>query len=143
MFPFNPAGASLMPNTQTLADGDEQPAHEGAQSANVIVNAARQGRMGIESLTSRIVMNTTAVALMCGGACWLVFEMNQSAKEDRSMFREELKALRVDAQERFVRTEAAHTKSMEKMGNTVERAVTSMEKATRVLEKTVDKQDNP
>jgi hypothetical protein len=32
---------------------------------------------------------------------------------------------------------------MEKMGTTIERAVTGMEKATRAIEKIVDKQDCP
>lgn len=40
---------------------------------------------------------------------------------------------------RFDRTESTHSKHMEKMGATIERAITSMESATRVLEKVADK----
>lgn len=94
--------------------------------------------MGITNWLMKNFANLSAVTVMCAGACWLVFEMNQSAKEDRTMFREELKNIRVDANERYLRTESTHTKSMEKMGTTIERAVTGMEKATRVLERAVE-----
>lgn len=115
------------------------------QNAGVMVNVApeRNGRMGIESVLGRTVMNMTAVAVMCALTVWLVYELNSSGKEDRTMFRDELKALRTDTNERYLRTEATYSKSMEKMGATIERAVVGMEKATKVLEKTVDRQDCP
>ena len=127
----------------TAIDTQRDSDHDTPQTANAIVNAARQGRMGIESVAGRTVMNMTAVAIMCGGACWLTYVMIQQGKDDREMFRDELKALRMDAQDRYNRTEATHTKSMEKMGTTIERAVTAMEKATRALERVVEKQDCP
>jgi len=98
------------------------------------VDEATTPAMGLSGWLAKNFANLSAVTVMCAGACWLVFEMNKSAKEDRTMFREELKAIRMDAQDRYVRTEATHTKSMEKMGTTIERAVTALEKATRVVE---------
>ena len=97
--------------------------------------------MGLTGWFTKNFMNLSAVTVLCGMACWFAYEQNQSGKEDRLMFREELKAIRVDANDRYLRTEATHEKNMGKMGATIERAVTGMEKATRALEKAVDKND--
>lgn len=95
--------------------------------------------MGVTGWLAKNFANLSAVTVLCGMACWFAYEQNKSSKEDRTMFRDELKAIRTDANDRFNRTEATHTKSMEKMGMTIERAVSGMEKATRALEKTAEK----
>lgn len=99
--------------------------------------------MGTRGFVANNILQLGSAGVVCFllvSAFWFI---TANQKEDRSMFREEmkanrdeLKALRQDADAR----EATHSKSMEKMGSTVERAVTSLEKATAALEKAAEKQ---
>lgn len=95
--------------------------------------------MGITGWVAKNFANLSAVTVICMVMVWQVYEQGKSSREDRIMFREELKVIRMDAEARYLRTEATHTKSMEKMGATIERTVTAMERATRALEKTAEK----
>lgn len=132
-------------------DGHETPSVNIPDVAAAVVSASNNdfGLGKLKVLGNATAMVVIAFAFLYGGKYFLdqqtalQSEAIRQANDNREMFRDELKALRLDASERFVRTEAAHTKSMEKMGATIERAVTSMEKAARILEKTVDKQENP
>lgn len=106
---------------------------------DVAAAVSQNGTMGIAGAFSRTVMNMSAMAILACGAVGLTWVFVSMAKDDREMFREELKAIRIDANDRYLRTEATHGKSMEKMGATIERAVGGMEKATRALEATASK----
>lgn len=103
--------------------------------------------MGTRGFVANNILQLGSAGVVCFllvSAFWFI---TNNQKEDRAMFREEmkanrdeLKALRQDADATFIRTEATHSKSMEKMGSTIERAVTSLEKATAALEKAAEKQ---
>jgi predicted metalloprotease len=64
----------------------------------------------------------------------------EQVKEERALHRETLAQMKVeaaqqrlDAEVKYNRTDTAHKEAMSKMGNTIERAVTSLEKATDAM----------
>lgn len=97
------------------------------------------GTMGIGSPIIRTIANTSAIVLIGALFTWQMREGMNQAREDRGMFREELRALRQSQEDRWQKTDATHSRQMEKMGSTIERAITSMEAATRTLEKATEK----
>lgn len=95
--------------------------------------------MGIKGVMWTNLTNVGAMVIIAGAFLYLGQDVVKQSKEDRIMFRDELKALRVSQEARWEKTEITHGRSMEKMWNTVERAVNSMEEAVKELRTTTAK----
>ncbi len=134
-----------MPDAAILVPG-EKPPEKPTPAVNVPDVAAamvQNGAMGIAGQLRQSMMNMSAMAILAGGAVWAVYTLNQNAKEERALFGTTLDKLNDGLEARYNRTEATHSKAMEKMGNTIERSVSAMERATRALEKTAAKIPDP
>lgn len=104
---------------------------DGASAAANVV-----GMMGIKGAVFQTIANTSAMALL-GVVMWVQFrDTAANSKQDREMFREELKALRSSQETRWEKTDISHAKAMEKMGTTIDRAVVALETAVREVQKT-------
>lgn len=101
------------------------------------IAASGGGTMGIRGLLWNNVGNIAAMAIIAGSFLYLGNEYVRQSKEDRSMFREELKEIRTSQEKRWEKTDGTHAKSFEKMGNTIDRAVTSLESTARSMEAAV------
>ncbi len=143
------AGSIITPDNPNPAPA---PVVVNAPDVTQAITDSSKGDMGLGSL--KVLGNATAMvvvafAFLYGGKYFLdqqtalQAEAIRQSDDNRKMFRDELKEMRTDAMDRFNRTEATHGKAMEKMGGTIERACTSMEKATRALEKTAAKIPEP
>ena len=110
---------------------------------NGVSDSVDKSSMGIKGLLWNNVGNMAAMAIIAGAFLYLGQDFMTQAKEDRVMFRDELKAIRKSQEDRWEKTDITHGRAMEKMGTTVERAVTSMENATKVLERTASKITGP
>lgn len=97
-------------------------------------NNLSNGSLGIKGLVWNNVGNMAAMAIIAGAFLYLGQVYVNQSKEDRTMFREELKAIRSSQDDRWEKTDITHGKAMERMGATVEKAVVNMERAVKVLE---------
>ena len=105
-----------------------------SDGADSLPTGPQNEAMGIRGMIWNNVGNMAAMAIIAGAFLYLGNDYLKQSKEDRSMFREELRELRSSQDERWNKTESAHTKAMERMSETVNRAVSSMERAAKVLE---------
>lgn len=154
-----------MPNRGLLTDGSKvakaldgvgDKVSAAVEKVDPTAAATTIGTMGIRGALFQTLANTSAMVLL-GAVMWVQFRENAAqSKYDREMFREEikatrvaqsddLKALRTSQELRWEKTDAAHSKAMERMGQTVERSVAALEKSvdeqkatTKVLEKAID-----
>ncbi len=106
------------------------------QVATAVEKTDTSGSLGIKGMLWNNVGNMAAMAIIAGAFLYLGSDFISQSKEDRVMFREELKNLRDTQTLRWEKTEATHGRSMEKMGMIVERAVTSLEMATKEIQNT-------
>ena len=116
-----------------------------AASDRVVETAAKTaeaGAMGIKGVVLNNVGNIAAMAIIAGAFLYLQREQIVGAKEDRVMFRESIKSINDSADRRYEKSEVIHGKAMEKMGSTIERAVVSMEGATKELKES-NRKNNP
>ena len=104
--------------------------------------AAEAGAMGIKGVVLNNVGNLAAMAILAGAFIYLQHEQVSGAKEDRTMFRESVKSFNDSADRRYEKSEITHGRAMEKMGNTIEKAITSLEGATKEL-KDASRKNNP
>lgn len=104
--------------------------------AQAVEKTESNGSLGIKGMLWNNVGNMAAMAIIAGAFLYLGQDFIRQSKEDRIMFREELKHLRTSQESRWEKTDLTHGRSMEKMGNTVERAVTSLETAVKELKET-------
>lgn len=136
----------------------------GQQIADSINNVAQatdksadSGSMGIRGMVLNNIGNIAAMAIIAGAFLYLQREQIVQAREDRTMFRESVKAINDSADRRYEKSEVTHGKSIEKMGMTIERVVTTLEsstvqtkaavkemqEATRVISKVAEKFNPP
>jgi exonuclease VII small subunit len=105
-------------------------------------NTQGQTSMGIKGLLWNNIGNVAAMAIIAGSFLYLGNDYVNQSKEDRAMFREELKAIRTSQETRWEKTDTTHAKSFEKMGMTIDRAVTSMENSSKSMETAVTELKN-
>lgn len=134
--------AILVPGVSEAAapkeGGTAEAIHHVAES---VTDVAAKGGMGIRGLIWNNVGNMTGMSIIAFASLYLGHQFIQNARESNAMIREEIKFTREQSESRFIRTEATHGKAMERMGDKIERCCTSMENATRALEKVADKND--
>ena len=117
-----------------------------------VAEAVEKGTNGLGSFAK--YANLSFAAVFLGLFVWWARNSEMERRELVTLLREsnekniaaqqQIAAENRTAQDRrFDRTEGTHAKHMEKMGMTIERAVSSMESATRALEKATDKQTDP
>ncbi len=106
------------------------------QQVATAVEKTDSGSLGIKGMLWNNVGNMAAMAIIAGAFLYLGQDFIRQSKEDRIMFREELKALRDTQSQRWEKTDSTHAKAMERMGTIVERAVTSLESATKEIHNT-------
>lgn len=99
--------------------------------ADAVEKRDTSGTLGIRGMIWNNVGNMAAMAIIAGAFLYLGQDFMKQSKEDRVMFRDELKSIRTTQDARWEKTDLTHGKAMEKMGATIERAVTSMEAATK------------
>ena len=97
-------------------------------------NGIGNGAFGIPAGVWRTVGNMSAMAILAGAFLVLGNDYLKRSDYDRQMFRDELKALRDLQNARWEKTDATHEKAMTKMAESINRAVTSMEKAAKAIE---------
>lgn len=111
--------------------------------ADAVVKHDSNGTLGIKGMVLNNLGNVGAMVIIAGAFLYLGQDMVKQGKEDRIMFREELKAQRSQQEARWEKTDVTHGRSMEKMGNTIERAVTSMESAVTELKTATNRIGRP
>lgn len=93
------------------------------------------GTLGIKGLMWNNIGNVGAMAIIAAAFLYLGQDVIKQSKEDRAMFREELKSQRASQEARWEKTDLTHSHAMEKMGMIVERATAALEQAVKVMEK--------
>lgn len=112
-------------------------------------NHAANGSLGVKGWVLQNITQLSAATILAISFLYIsnaVLEqwkmqsavLMKQGEEDRQMFRETLKEIRVDSQAARKETEAIHGKAFEKMGNTVEKAVNSLEDAVKEMKSTTD-----
>lgn len=116
----------------------------GQQIAEAVNNVAQAtdktadtGSMGIRGMVLNNIGNIAAMAIIAGAFLYLQREQIVQAREDRTMFRDSVKAINDSADRRYEKSETTHGKAMEKMGITIERVVVSQESSTNEMKEAV------
>lgn len=122
--------ADAIDNVRGSIDRSSTIAETVVETAAKTVDA---GAMGIKGVVLNNIGNIAAMAIIAFAFIYLQREQVIQAREDRVMFRESIKAFNDSADRRYEKAEAIQERQMEKMGNVVERAVVSMEGATKEL----------
>ena len=123
------------------------PAETTAQATARVADAAEtvaQTATGISNKLWSNIAQMGAVGVVC--VAFLYMQQNTmsqlrelqtagmaQSREERQLHRETIASMQKEASERYTRTETAHKETMGRMGTTIERAVTSLEKATEVM----------
>lgn len=103
------------------------------QVASAVEKTDTAGSLGIKGMLWNNVGNMAAMAIIAGAFLYLGQDFIRQSKEDRIMFRDELKNIRNSQEARWEKTDATHGRSMEKMGDTINRASASLESAVKEL----------
>lgn len=127
-----------------------------ASAIGEVAGAVTTGAAGIQGYMAKQFTQLTAISVVIGLCLWAVWRLDttareqaQSAAQQRQLDREErremmgtltssIDRLNMAQQERWLKTDVTHSRSMERMGATIERAVTSLEKATEAMERKKD-----
>lgn len=121
-----------MENGQT-ADAMKSVAH------SIDLASAKQtsGAMGIKGVIWNNIGNIAAMAIIAGAFMYLQREQVVQARDDRVMFREAVKAINDSADRRYEKSEVTHGKTMEKMGDKIEKMLVSSDAQTAAVREAV------
>lgn len=135
-----------MTSSQTTAAATERIADAAEVAAETAVEKASgvKGALGVWLQMGFGGVIAVAMMFMMSNNMDQVKELQKNsieqARDERTLYRESMSLMRVDAAQsrveaevKYNRTESSHKEAMNKMGHTIERAVTSLEKATDVM----------
>jgi len=91
---------------------------------------------GLRGVIWSNIGNMSAMAVICVVFIWQQQDSIQQSREDRTMFREEIKALRESQVTRWEKTDITHGRAMDRIGEKIERAMTSLDNAVKELRDT-------
>lgn len=106
------------------SDGTKVTAALKAEGSPKSVSAIMGGSMGIGTAWMRTVGNMSAMAIIAGAFLWQMRENAGQAREDRTMFREELKEQRIE-----------NTANIDKIGTKLDAVKGAIEINTRAVER--------
>lgn len=107
--------------------------------ATAVDKSAESGSMGIKGFIWTNVSQLTFGAIVAGSFLYIQREQVVQAKDDRVMFREAVKSINDSADRRYEKSEVTHGRSMEKMGDRIEKMLVSADAQTAaVKEATVE-----
>ncbi|CAN5418575.1 hypothetical protein BH11PLA2_BH11PLA2_32500 [soil metagenome] len=124
--------------TVRIADAAETSVEKSTGVKGSLGTWLQMGFGGVVAIAMMYMMNNQTTQLQ-----ELQKNSIEQAREERTLYRESMSHMRIDAAQmrmdaeaKYIRTESSHKDAMGKMGQTIERAVTSLEKATDVMVET-------